>query len=481
LRHNLQQHAQHKNNHETTPRDLVAYKQLIMASSSDEPSVLIVGAGTFGTSTAYHLSHQYKDPSRITIIDRWEPMAALSEKQAAAIDTNRIIRTDYESPMYCNLANEAIHPWFWNMAVQGHFHKTGWTVLDKKNGDFGEKVRKTFVERGGDYTRPVNVDELKKYEVLKDLCGGAEMGKGYFNPEAGWCDAERATIAFLRVATNNGVKRVTGEVRELILDVSHQRMAGVHTASGQTYTADKIVLATGAWTSALLSPIEDALHILEEDRIERQITAVGRLSAYYSMSEIETQSIIDSKMPVVVIGGQVDIIPPSQPNRTLKINDLQTEVVHSVATRSGSTITVPPRMDQASVPEDLRIKSAEIMRKAMPHFTSTNSPSRWRVCFDAVTPTEDWLLCSHPHESLGNVVVATGGSFHSYKFMPVAGKYIAKVLRGESCGGEKDRAWKWKNEAEREDKGGLEFGASNKYKRHERINSIVFEQGKAKL
>jgi sarcosine oxidase/L-pipecolate oxidase len=452
-----------------------------MACSNDEPSVLIVGAGTFGTSTAYHLSHQYKDPSRITIIDRWEPMAPLSEKQAAAIDTNRIIRTDYESPMYCNLANEAIHPWFWNMAVQGHFHKTGWTVLDKKNGDFAEKVRKTFVERGGDYTRAVNVDELKSYDVLKDLCGGAEMGKGYFNPEAGWCDAERATMSFLRVATNNGVNRVTGDVCELLLDVSKQRMAGVRTESGQTYTADKIVLATGAWTSALLSPIEDALQILEQDRIERQITAVGRISAYYTLSETETQNIIDSKMPVVVIGGQVDIIPPSQPTRTLKINDLQTEVVHSIATRSGSKITVPPQMDQASVPEELRKESAEIMRKAMPHFTSTHSPSRWRICFDAVTPTEDWLLCSHPHKSLRNVVVATGGSFHTYKFLPVAGKYVAKVLKGESCSKEEDLAWKWKNEAERNSNSGLEFGASGKRSIDGRRELIVPQETKARL
>ncbi|KAH7411963.1 FAD dependent oxidoreductase [Phaeosphaeria sp. MPI-PUGE-AT-0046c] len=428
----------------------------------DEPSVLIVGAGTFGTSTAYHLSHQMADPSQITIVDRWAPMAPLSEKQAAAVDTNRIIRTDYESSMYCNLANEAIHPWFWNMAVQGHFHKTGWTVLDEKHGEFGDKVRRTFVDRGGDYTRDVDVDELKRYEVLKDLNGNAAMGKGYFNPEAGWCDAERATMSFLRVATDKGVNRVTSEVSELILDVDDHRVTGVRTSNGQVYTADKIVLATGAWTSALLLPLEDKLLIPEKGRIERQITAVGRLSAYYTLSEHETQSIMDSKMPVVVIGGQVDIIPPSQQKRTLKINDLQTEVVHTVPTSSGSKITAPPQMGQARVPEQLRRESETVMCKAMPHFTSTHTPSRWRICFDAVTPSEDWLLCRHPHPSLRNLVLATGGSFHSYKFLPIAGKYVAKVLKGESCGDEKDRAWKWKDETERSSGGGLEFGKSGK-------------------
>jgi sarcosine oxidase/L-pipecolate oxidase len=446
-----------------------------MAPSNDEPTVLIIGAGTFGTSTAYHLSHQYEDPTRITIIDRWEPMAPLADKQAAAVDTNRIIRTDYESPMYCNLANEAIHPWFWSMAVQGHFHKTGWTVLDRKNGHFGDKVRKTFVERGGDYTRNVSMDELKNYDVLKDLCGGAEMGKGYYNPEAGWCDAERATMSFLRIATDKGVNRVTGEVSELSFDTSHRRVTGVRTSSGQSYTADKIVLATGAWTSALLSPIEDILQLPEQECIERQITAVGRLSAYYTLSESETQSIMNSKMPVVVIGGQVDIIPPSQLNRTLKINDLQTEVIHSTTTRSGKKITVPPRMAQTHVPEGLRKQSAEVMRNAMPHFTSIHTPSRWRICFDAVTPTEDWLLCRHPDASLHNLTIATGGSFHSYKFLPIAGKYVAKVLGGESCGEEKDRAWKWKTKEERLSTGGLEFGKSGKKRVDARREVLLYE------
>ncbi|KAF2830298.1 DAO-domain-containing protein [Ophiobolus disseminans] len=429
-------------------------------SPNSKPTVLIVGAGTFGTSTAYHLSHQYKDPSRITIIDRWDPKAPLQDKQAAAIDTNRIIRTDYESSMYCDLANEAIHPWFWNIAVQGHFHKTGWVVLDKKGGDFGEKVRKTFVERGGDYTRDVDREELEKSEVLKGLCGGAEMGRGYFNPEAGWCDAERATMSFLKVALNNGVQRVTGEVSELLL--SKSGVSGVRTKDGKTYTADKIVLAAGAWTSSLLSPIEDALDIPPKDSIETQITAVGRLSAYYTLSESETQNIIDSKMPIVVIGGLVDIIPPSQPNRTVKINDLRTEVVHTVTTKSGRRITAPTQNHQSAVPEKLRAESAQVMQKAMPHFTSTHTPSRWRICFDAVTPTEDWLLTAHPHPSLSNLTIATGGSFHSYKFLPVAGKYVAKVLRGESCGAEKDEAWKWKSGEELGMGGGLEFGRSGR-------------------
>jgi sarcosine oxidase/L-pipecolate oxidase len=100
------------------------------------------------------------------------------------------------------------------------------------------------------------------------------------------------------------------------------------------------------------------------------------LLAYYTFSEAETQSIIDSKMPVVVISGQVDIIPPRQPTRTLKINNLQPKVFQSIITRSETRITAPPQIDQASVPTDLARESAEVMRKAMPQFTSTHRLSQ---------------------------------------------------------------------------------------------------------
>lgn len=93
-----------------------------------EPTVLIIGAGTFGTSTAYHLAQTYRDPSRVTIIDRESSPPA----KAAAIDINRIIRADYPSTLYCNLANEAIHTWFWSNELGPCFHKVGWLRLNEQ-------------------------------------------------------------------------------------------------------------------------------------------------------------------------------------------------------------------------------------------------------------------------------------------------------------------------------------------------------------
>ena len=452
-----------------------------MTRQEEEPSLLIIGAGTFGTSLAVHASKAYTDASKITIIDRWSPDGPVQDKNAAAIDINRIIRTDYTSPLYCNLANEAIHFWFWGMEVQGHFHKAGWTVFDgpEQRHDFRAGVRKTFEDRGSNVIREVDANELiQEHDVLEGL-NGKRLGKGYFNPEAGWVDAASATKAYLRIAESRGVKRVTGEVEELLLREEGKGLAGVRLQDGTTLKADKVVIAAGAWTSGLLSPLEDRLRIADKDRIERQVTAVGRLSAYYDLSEEETNHMMDTKLPIVVIGGEVDIIPPYYHLPSLKVNDLKTEFTNTVTTAFGRRITVPSRKRQMQVPTKLIEESEKVIRNNMPEWTKNRSPDHWRICYDAVTPTEDWVLSRHPDGRLNNMYIAVGGSFHSYKFMPNVGKYLLNVLNGKSNGEEKDRAWKWKSEDELKERGAKEFGNSPRDGGRRELRD--FEKEKARL
>jgi sarcosine oxidase/L-pipecolate oxidase len=288
-------------------------------------------------------------------------------------------------------------------------------VLDKEDSGFGVGARKTFRDRGGDCTEDVDArDVVEQHHVLKGM-NTKLFSIGYQNPEAGWCDAASATKSYLRIAESRGVRRATGDVDELLLDQQRGTVRGVRTKDGQIFTADKIILAAGAWTSSLLSPVEDVLHISEPDRIERQITAVGRLSAYYSLSAQEAKTMGDSKLPVIVLGGEVDIIPPYHDNRTLKINDLRTEFVNSVTTPSGQKITAPSKRGQLNVPRRLRCQSEGVIQNAMPQWTEGRKPDGWRVCYDSVTPTEDWLMCRHPDDRLSNLYIAAGGSFHSYK------------------------------------------------------------------
>ena len=67
-----------------------------MASSK---RILIIGGGTFGLSTAYHLAKSgYSD---ITVLDKSE---FLPSEDSAGNDVNKIIRAEYEDPFYADLA-----------------------------------------------------------------------------------------------------------------------------------------------------------------------------------------------------------------------------------------------------------------------------------------------------------------------------------------------------------------------------------------
>lgn len=70
-----------------------------MPTMPTSKSVLVIGAGTFGLSTAYHLAKS--GYSHITVLDKSE---FLPSNISAGHDVNKIIRAEDESPWYADLS-----------------------------------------------------------------------------------------------------------------------------------------------------------------------------------------------------------------------------------------------------------------------------------------------------------------------------------------------------------------------------------------
>lgn len=223
----------------------------------------------------------------------------------------------------------------------------------------------------------------------------------------------------MEAAESKGVRRVVGEVEELIWSDEKDGLEGVRLANGNTLTADKIVLAAGAWTSALLSPIEDKLEMAEQYRIERQAQATAVVSAYFKLSPEETRHLAQPKnLPIVVYGKQGEVIPPSESQNLLKYNLSAFMVTNTVTTEAGRTISVPttPKRSQYDVPAQIkREMETALTSKLLSEYVQNKKSEYWRVCWDACTPTEDLLMCRHPHGELKNLFVAVGGTFSGYK------------------------------------------------------------------
>jgi sarcosine oxidase/L-pipecolate oxidase len=59
---------------------------------------------------------------------------------------------------------------------------------------------------------------------------------------------------------------------------------------------------------------------------------------------------------------------------------------------------------------------------------------------EAITPNEDFVICQHPH--CENLYVATAGSFHGWKFLPILGRYVVQLLDDE-LDPELVKTWAW--------------------------------------
>ncbi|OOF91223.1 hypothetical protein ASPCADRAFT_211503 [Aspergillus carbonarius ITEM 5010] len=406
----------------------------------DLPDFLIVGAGIFGVSTAYHLALHLDRPSQIVLLDRAPPPST----PAASTDINKIIRADYTNPLYVALGFEALDAWkslpFFRDA--GVYHPSGWISMDEKDSDAPALIRKNFRDCGrGDVLVDMTEDEVRRaWGGLLERTDCSSFGSYYYNSSAGWADAGKALQLMAQEAIRLGVRYEVGEARRIVC--GEQGVQGVKTADGTVYRARKIILATGAWTSQLMSSVEDEWDLPEADRVERQVSAAGVTVSHFQLSPEEKSRY--SQLPVLVYGGQGEVIPPTAEG-ILKFTTA-TSFTNTIRTSSGHEISVP-LPDQVHVPQELQDDHIRAIRPRLPEMLDNHrQPDYWRLCWDAISPSQHPLITRHPDSRLSHLYFAVGGSFHSYKFLPTIGKYVVNVLHGVSNGAEKDEAWAWKTD-----------------------------------
>ncbi|KAJ5109994.1 hypothetical protein N7532_002639 [Penicillium argentinense] len=428
--------------------------------------VLIIGAGIFGLSTAYHLAQRSTTPSRIAVLDRAPPPST----NAASTDLNKIVRADYSNALYLKLGLEAIEAWKTNPLFRhaGVYHQTGWIMCDERGSDLGSRIRRNFAEVGSDPMRMLSEEEVRRSwgGVLQDA-DLSPFGHFYFNPLAGWADASRAVEIMAEEIQRLGVRYLVDEAEVLVL--GGEGVEGVRTKSGNVYTGKKVLLCTGAWTSALMSSVEDALDIPDSDRVEAQMTAAGVCVAHVQLSEEER--LLYDQLPVYVYGGQGrrphapsvhfgmmlivitgEVIPPTA-SGILKFT-YSTSFQNTIHTPTGHTISIPPSDSQSTAPESLRNECLASIRPRLPSLlTPDHKIDYYRLCWDAITPDQHPLITAHPHAQLSNLYLAAGGSFHCWKFLPTIGQYVANVLAGTSNGADRDQWWAWKTQDENEQGG----------------------------
>jgi len=104
---------------------------------------------------------------------------------------------------------------------------------------------------------------------------------------------------------------------------------------------------------------------------------------------------------------------------------------HKVGEKSIST----PRTITSDPETGLRIPKAKVkelrdsLRAVYPALAEKPFVST-RLCWYNDSVDDDWVIGYHP-ESQNTLMIATGGSGHAYKFLPVIGRLVADAIEGK--------------------------------------------------
>ncbi|KAF2464752.1 sarcosine oxidase [Lindgomyces ingoldianus] len=408
---------------------------LLWSSSVTIPSsVLIIGSGVFGLSTAYSLcKNPLFDNTSITLVDR-QPFPS---PDGSSIDTSRIVRPDYASPPYTRLASAAQSLWRTTFAPQ-HYHENGLCITASGSEEKYVSSSLANVQALGTGKIEVlkNSDDVKRVTGTENASGSA----GYINWSSGWVDAEGA-MRWLhsKISQLNRVNFLTGTVTKLLINHTTHAVSGAHLQDGRTLTASLTILSAGAWTPSLLD-------------LRGIANATGQVLVYLPITPSEESRL--ATLPTLLnLSTGLFLIPPSQ--GLLKIARHghgyanPTTIPHPESANPSDTITVslPPHSasHSQSVPQEGESACRAFLSHVYPSLSYTSSSSsrpftKTRVCWYTDTQTGDFLISYHPKYT--GLFVATGGSGHAFKFLPVIGDKIVECVLGNTPEDFRGK-WEW--------------------------------------
>ncbi|KAL2855767.1 FAD dependent oxidoreductase [Aspergillus pseudodeflectus] len=416
--------------------------------TTSEDSYLILGAGIFGVSTAYYLLQSHPTAS-ITLVDR--DAFDADSRVAASWDWNKVVRADYADITYCRLALEAQDIFNNDPLWQPYFHETGvyWVCRDEYAQDVVGNYKK-LGRKAEIAAHPL--DEAKRmYGGLFEQADYTDAREVLVNRTSGWAAAGDCLRAVTRWIIERGVKYVQADVERLVIDAEGS-CVGVRTKGREEIRGSKVILSTGAFTAKLLE-VSAAATGKEHLRAGPRIVAGGIATGMVTLDEKSYEKF--AKMPVGFQGYSADKGPflgtlPPTPEKQLKWWG-RTIFSNTQEVLPGRFVSAPPT-DQDYAQWKVSKKLEDDVRYSARMFygapTATWKFEKLRICWDAFTPTGDFIIS--PHSGAKGLYVATCGSFHGFKFFPVVGKYVVQMLDG-TLDADLKHKWAWDRTAEQLD------------------------------
>lgn len=355
--------------------------------------VAIVGAGVFGSWTAYLLQ---RAGAKVVLIDAYGP----ANSRSSSGGESRIIRLGYgPDEIYTRSAQRSLKLWrefFQQTSTARLFRRTGVLWLGHETDHYCEATLSTLQKVGANCARLTRDDLTNRYPQL-------ELGSvhwGVLEPDAGILMARQAVQAVCSAAQAEGATYVQQAV---IWPQPAKQLDSLSTTSGESIHAAKFVFACGPWLPKLFPSLLGDLFYITRQEVFFFGVPPG-----------------DQRFNAGVLPAWIDF------------NDLVYGIPN--VDNRGFKLAIDAHGAEFDPDSGERVVSSEgvaavrrALRKRLP--AMSNAPVlETRVCQYENTSNGDFLIDTHPEMS--NVWLVGGGSGHGFKHGPVVGEYVVRMLSG---------------------------------------------------
>ncbi|HEY5923141.1 MAG TPA: FAD-dependent oxidoreductase [Kofleriaceae bacterium] len=343
--------------------------------------VAIVGGGVFGVTTALAMRARGHD---VRLHD-----SELPHPLAESTDISKVVRVDYGADEdYTALGEQALAGWRrWNAAwPRPLFHETGVTFLSRapmQPGGFEHDSYATLTRRG-------HALERLDADAIADRFPAWRRGAyvdGYFNPHGGWAESGAVVAQLAAEADACGVRIERARITALA-DVD----------------ADLVIVCAGSWVPLLVPELAPVLR------------AVGQ--PVFHLRPRDPSLFEAARFPVF----GADIARTGFYGFPINRDGIVKIANHGVG------ITIAPGDTRPEVTPEQEAALREMLRDTFPSLLDAPIVAR-RLCVYCDTADGHFWIARDPARP--NVVVATGGSGHAFKFAPVLGDLIASIALGD--------------------------------------------------
>ncbi len=353
-----------------------------------EFDVAVVGAGVFGTWTAYHLQQAGR---RVILLDAYGPANARSSSGGET----RVIRMGYgDKEIYTRWSMRSLELWKTLLAQTGRtyqFQPAGVLWMAREEDPLSVKTLETLARLG---VRHERLDRAQLAARWPQIDFGP-VTWGIHEPDSGFLVAFHVVQAVAQKAMDAGVVYAQESV---LPPTGRGALGALTTRSGRTITAKTFVMACGPW---LPKVFPDVL----EDRI-----FPTRQEVFYFGVPAGDGRFQSTAMPVWAdFTDEIYGIPDFR-GRGFKV----------ALDRHGPPVD-PDSLDRVPTAATLA-HVREFVRRRFPALADAPIVQS-EVCQYENTSNGDFLVDRHPE--LANVWLVGGGSGHGFKHGPAMGEYVA--------------------------------------------------------